>query len=186
MTISEISRQYGLTADTLRYYEKIGLLPRITRKSNGVRDYQPQDCRMIEFIKCMRSAGMPVEALVRYFALMKEGDKTDSIRRQMLVEQREVLLGKKQEIEETLKRLEYKISLYDRKLREEKTHGEEKESRTESGLGEEKKTGAESSSRAERKSEKEMKPGAGEKMGVRESLSSLKQSEIPGKDAQNL
>ena len=116
MTISEVSKEYKISADTLRYYEKAGLLPRISRKANGVRDYKPEDCQMIEFIKWMRSAGMPVDSLVKYFELMKQGDKTNHIRRQMLAEQRQVLLNKRQDIEETLKRLEYKIAFYDDKL----------------------------------------------------------------------
>ena len=60
MTISEVSEKYGLTAVTLRYYEKIGLIPPVTRNKSGVRDYQPEECGWVEFVKCMRSAGMPV------------------------------------------------------------------------------------------------------------------------------
>lgn len=119
MTISEVSEKYGLTADTLRYYERIGLLPRVARKANGVRDYQQEDCQMIGFIKCLRGAGMPVDLLIQYFGLVKQGDATTRQRLEMLKSQREVLLNKRQDLEETLTRLEYKISLYDQKLREE-------------------------------------------------------------------
>lgn len=73
MTISEVSEKYGLTADTLRYYERIGLLPRVARKANGVRDYRQEDCQMIGFIKCLRGAGMPVDLLIQYFGLVKQG-----------------------------------------------------------------------------------------------------------------
>lgn len=76
MTISEVSEKYGLTADTLRYYERIGLLPRVARKANGVRDYRQEDCQMIGFIKCLRGAGMPVDLLIQYFGLVKQGDAT--------------------------------------------------------------------------------------------------------------
>lgn len=119
MTISEVSEKYGLTADTLRYYERIGLLPRVARKANGVRDYRQEDCQMIGFIKCLRGAGMPVDLLIQYFGLVKQGDATTRQRLEMLKSQREVLLNKRQDLEETLTRLEYKISLYDQKLREE-------------------------------------------------------------------
>ena len=53
MTIAEVSEKYGLTADTLRYYERVGLLPPVPRTSGGIRDYGEKDCGWIEFIKCM-------------------------------------------------------------------------------------------------------------------------------------
>lgn len=124
MTISEVSAKYGLSADTLRYYEKIGLLPRVARKANGVRDYQQEDCQMIEFVKCLRSAGMPVEALIEYFALMKQGKATNRQRRQMLVTQQEVLKKKQKALEETLQRLESKIAFYDREIQTEEAEEE--------------------------------------------------------------
>ncbi len=118
MTISEVSEKYELSADTLRYYERIGLIPRVQRKANGVRNYSQEDCQLIEFIKCMRSAGMPVDSLVHYFALLRQGEETIEQRRQMLVNQQEILLKKRQELDETLKRLEYKISWYDKESRD--------------------------------------------------------------------
>ena len=126
MTISEVSKEYSISADTLRYYEKAGLLPKISRKASGVRDYKPEDCQKIEFIKWMRSAGMPVDSLVKYFELTKQGDETNDIRHQMLKEQRQVLLKKRQDLEETLKRLEYKIAFYDQKLSKGEKGPEEK------------------------------------------------------------
>ena len=66
MTIAEVSRAYGLTADTLRYYERVGLLPHVHRNQSGIRDYTEQDCGWVEFIKCMRGAGIQVEALIEY------------------------------------------------------------------------------------------------------------------------
>ena len=54
MTIAEVSKTFGLTADTLRYYERIGLIPPVKRSSSGIRDYDEKDCNWVEFIKCMR------------------------------------------------------------------------------------------------------------------------------------
>jgi len=71
MTIKEVSEKYGLSQDTLRYYEKIGLIPRISRNGSGVRDYTEEDCRWIEFIKCMRNAGVQIEALIEYVKLFR-------------------------------------------------------------------------------------------------------------------
>jgi len=61
MTITEVSKKYELSPDTLRYYERIGLLPSVNRNKGGIRDYTEEDCKWIEFIKCMRGAGLPIE-----------------------------------------------------------------------------------------------------------------------------
>jgi DNA-binding transcriptional MerR regulator len=76
MTIAEVSKKFGLSPDTLRYYERIGLIPRVNRNESGIRDYTEEDCKWIEFIKCMRSAGVQVETLVEYVTLLQQGDKT--------------------------------------------------------------------------------------------------------------
>lgn len=80
MTIAEVSKKYGLSADTLRYYERIGLIPGVRRKENGIRDYSESDCNWVEFIKCMRAAGIQVEALIEYVALFQQGDDTQEAR----------------------------------------------------------------------------------------------------------
>ena len=74
MTIAEASRKYGLTADTLRYYERIGLLPPVPRTKGGIRDYDEASCGWIELMKCMRSAGVQIEALIEYVALYRQGE----------------------------------------------------------------------------------------------------------------
>lgn len=112
MTISEVSKKYDLSQDTLRYYEKIGLLSNVPRNKSGIRNYDDRSCRQIEFIKCMRSAGMQIEALVKYMDLFKEGKKTVSTRKELLVEQRKILVSKQEEITKTIERLDYKIGLY--------------------------------------------------------------------------
>ena len=76
MRISEVSAQSGISSDTLRYYERIGLLPPINRKESGIRDYSELDLRRVEFIKCMRSAGLPIEVLIEYYGLVQQGDQT--------------------------------------------------------------------------------------------------------------
>lgn len=112
MTIAEVSKKYDLTQDTIRYYERIGLLPKIPRTKSGIRDFDEQSCKWVEFIKCMRSTGMPIEALIEYMTLFRQGKKTVGARKQLLMEQREVLLEKQKEIKNTLDRLDYKIKLY--------------------------------------------------------------------------
>ena len=66
MTIAEVSKKYDLTPDTLRYYERIGLLSGVPRNSNGIRNYDEVSCKRIEFIKCMRNAGVEIEILIEY------------------------------------------------------------------------------------------------------------------------
>ena len=64
MKIAEVSERYGLSADTLRYYERVGLIPPVNRNGSGMRDYNELDIRRVEFIKCMRGAGLPIEVLI--------------------------------------------------------------------------------------------------------------------------
>lgn len=116
MTIAEVSKQYGLSADTLRYYERIGLIPNVNRTAGGIRDYTEEDCNWVEFAKCMRSAGLSVEAIVEYVALFQQGDGTSAARRQILMEQREQLLARMTEMQRTLERLNYKIERYEQTI----------------------------------------------------------------------
>jgi len=116
MTIAEVSKKFGLSPDTLRYYERIGLIPRVNRNESGIRDYTEEDCKWIEFIKCMRSAGIQVETLVEYVTLLQQGDETVELRKQILVEQREKLLSRIEEMERALERLNFKIEEYETKL----------------------------------------------------------------------
>lgn len=113
MTIAEVCKKYDLTADTIRYYERIGLIPTIPRTKNGIRDFDEESCRWIEFIKCMRSAGMEIEILLEYVKLFKQGKDTVVARKELLEEQREKLLKKQKDINATIKRLNYKLELYD-------------------------------------------------------------------------
>ena len=105
MNIAEVSKKYDLTQDTLRYYERVGLLPRVNRTASGIRDYTEEDCRWVEFIKCMRQAGLPIEVLIEYVALYQKGDETIQARKQLLIEQREQLIERIREMNETLERL---------------------------------------------------------------------------------
>src|SRR5687767_4260512 len=113
MNIMEVSEQSGISSDTLRYYERIGLLPPVHRNESGIRDYNELDIRRVEFIKCMRSAGLPIEVLIEYVALVQQGDKTIETRKEILKEQRELLAAKMKEMQKTLNLLDYKIRVYE-------------------------------------------------------------------------
>lgn len=112
MTISQVAEIYDLTADTLRYYEKIGLIHPVKRNSSGIRDYDEGDCNWIGFIKCMRSAGLSIESLLEYVRLISLGDKTIEQRRILLLEQKKQLEEKMDKLKETMEILDKKIANY--------------------------------------------------------------------------
>jgi DNA-binding transcriptional MerR regulator len=109
----EVSEQYGISSDTLRYYERIGLIPPVNRNTSGIRDYNELDLRRVEFIKCMRSAGLPIEVLIEYVGLVQQGDKTIETRKEILVEQRDLLVARMNEMQKTLDILNHKIEVYE-------------------------------------------------------------------------
>ena len=114
MTIAEVSKKFELAQDTLRYYERIGLIPEVNRNKNGSRDYDEEDLKWIEFIKCMRNTGIPIEALIEYVMLLKQGNKTVDARKELLKEQRAKLLEKIEDMKKTLDRLDYKMERYEK------------------------------------------------------------------------
>jgi MerR family transcriptional regulator, aldehyde-responsive regulator len=118
MKIAEVSEKYGLSVDTLRYYERVGLIPPVHRNDGGIRDYDELDLRRVDFIKCMRGAGLPVEVLIEYMGLVQKGDKTIEARKEILGEQRELVAARLEEMQKTLDRLNYKIDVYEKALLE--------------------------------------------------------------------
>ena len=113
MTIKEVSEKYDISQDTLRYYERVGMIPPVNRTASGIRDYQEEDIRWVKLAKCMRSAGLPVETIIEYVKLTQDGDATIATRLQLLTDQRELLLEQKTKIDQTLEHLNYKISRYE-------------------------------------------------------------------------
>lgn len=113
MTISDVAQAHGITPDTLRYYERVGMIPPVTRTSGGIRDYTDEDVKWVELAICMRSAGLPVEVMIEYVKLFRQGDTTIGARLSLLTEQRERLLAQRKQIEDTLDRLNYKIARYE-------------------------------------------------------------------------
>lgn len=118
MTIAEVSEKYNITTDTLRYYERIGLLPPVNRTSGGIRNYSENDCNWVSFIICMRHAGIPVEVLIDYVNMFQQGDKTRKARKELLIEQRAQLQKNLVELQETIDHLDWKIKHYDNELKE--------------------------------------------------------------------
>ncbi|CAN7728105.1 MerR family transcriptional regulator [Paenibacillus sp. LjRoot153] len=116
MLIAEVSEKFELSQDTLRYYERIGLIPRVNRNKSGIRDYTEEDLRWVEFIKCMRGVGLPVETLIDYVRLYQQGDETLESRKELLVEQHKQLITRMADMQIVLERLEGKIDRYDQMI----------------------------------------------------------------------
>lgn len=116
LTIKEVSEKYDIPSETLRYYERVGVIPPVTRTAGGIRDYSDTDIQWVENAKCMRAAGLPIEVIIEYLRLFREGDSTIKARLDLLSEQREILLKQYKQLEETINRLDHKISKYQEAL----------------------------------------------------------------------
>ena len=113
MTIKEVSEKFKISQDTLRYYERIGLIPPVSRTASGIRNYQESDLGWVEHAVCMRSAGVPIEALIEYVSLFRQGDDTADARKALLIEQRSLLIKRMEDMQATLDRLDKKIEHYE-------------------------------------------------------------------------
>lgn len=117
MTIKEVCKQFDISADTLRYYERVGVIPKVKRTKGGIRDYSEEDISWVENSICMRSAGVPVEMLIEYVKLYQEGDNTLEARRDLLIEARVEVQNKIDQYVETLNKLNFKISRYEEAIK---------------------------------------------------------------------
>lgn len=113
MTIKEVSEKFGITADTLRYYERVGVIPPVTRTESGIRNYQESDLAWVKNAVCLRDAGVPVEMLIEYVKLTELGDQSYDSRRKLLAEAREEVLAARKKYDIALAKLNYKIAMYD-------------------------------------------------------------------------
>lgn len=111
MTIKEVSEKYNISPDTLRYYEKVGIIKTVTRK-NGIRQYGEKEIDNIEFVVCMRNSGISIDALVKYIKLFDKGDQTANERKQILIDERKKIKIKIDEMNKALDKLNYKIDVY--------------------------------------------------------------------------
>jgi len=117
MTITEVSERYDIPQNTLRYYERIGLLPRVNRNKSGIRDYTENDCAWIEFIKCLRNASIPIEVLIEYVELFNRGDdETVDARKDLLIEHRKAVIKRIEDMKRSLERIDYKIDVFEKRI----------------------------------------------------------------------
>ena len=112
MTIKEVSEKYDISADTIRYYERIGLLPPIPRKANGISDFDEMSCNWIEFVKCLRGAGVQIESNIDYIKLFHQ-EGTAEARKEILKEQRDRLQKQVDTMNLVIERLNKKVDRYE-------------------------------------------------------------------------
>lgn len=117
MTIKQVCKRYGLTQDTLRYYEKIGVIPPVHRSASGIRDYDEHDLGWVENAVCLRNAGVPVESIAEYVKLYQAGDETFAARRDLLSHVLADLTEQRSQLDAAIQKLTYKVSRYEAAVR---------------------------------------------------------------------
>lgn len=117
MTIKDVCEKFDITAETLRYYERVGVIPEVKRNSSGIREYSEEDLKWVKNAICLRKANVSIESIVEYVKLFKEGDNTIEARLNLLKETKEEILEDIKKYEEALERLDYKISRYEEALK---------------------------------------------------------------------
>jgi len=113
MNIREASESCQVTPETIRYYEKIGVIPVIARNVHGVRQFDEEALKWIIFVRQMRTAGLPIQALISYLSLFQQGDETIEQRKALLRAQILKTEQKMQEMQTALDRLRFKLDNYE-------------------------------------------------------------------------
>ncbi|PWW02403.1 DNA-binding transcriptional MerR regulator [Paenibacillus cellulosilyticus] len=113
MTIKEVTEMTGISAPTLRYYEKEGLLPYVKRNENRKRLYDEEDLSWISFVTALRATGMPIAQIQKYVSLFKEGDSTIAERKTMMLHHKKDIEKSIKELYFNLDKINYKLALYD-------------------------------------------------------------------------
>ena len=117
-TIQEVCKKTGLTAHTLRYYEKEKLLPNVSRSAGGFRQYSEEDVESLGMICCLKNTGMSLQEIARFMELSREGDQTLRERCELLKKHRENVLARMEEMERYLEKVTCKVNYFSQKLRD--------------------------------------------------------------------
>lgn len=112
-TVGEMTKLLGVTASTLRYYDKEGLLPFVERSSGGIRIFQDSDFEWLQVIGCMKKAGMSIRDIRQYVEMALQGDDTIALRLAMFQRQKQVLLAQMEQLQHTIDMVEYKCWFYE-------------------------------------------------------------------------
>ena len=112
-SMKDVKEKTGLSDDTLRFYEKDGILSEVKRLPNGRRQYGKQDLDWLKFVVCLRATGMPLKLIRQYRELMEQGDSTCVQRRELLLKQKETILQEIETLQKALDKINSKIGYYD-------------------------------------------------------------------------
>jgi len=112
-SIAQVAEKTHLTAHTLRYYEKEGLLPFVDRSDSGNRNFQDKDLEWLELISCLKNTGMSIKKIKEVISLYLEGDDTLDIRREIFICHREEVINQISELQKNLDKINCKINYYD-------------------------------------------------------------------------
>lgn len=112
MTVKDVCEEFGITADTLRYYEKVGAIPKVARTKGGIREYDAETIGWVRNAVCLRKAGVSVEAIAEYVRLFEMGDGTLKDRLELLIGERNGLKAQLDELTAAVELLDWKISRY--------------------------------------------------------------------------
>lgn len=119
MTIREVAAKTNMSTDTLRYYERIGLLPPVSRNAAGIRNYDEYFVNFINFIKKLKASGMSLEHIIDYIRLAEMGDATIQERKKLLAEARETLIEKINSLQLIAELADYQLRNYENLLQPE-------------------------------------------------------------------
>ena len=117
LTIAEAARATGVSAYTLRYYERAGLIDGVDRAASGHRRYDDADLAWIEVLQRLRATGMPIQRIRRYAELVREGEGNERDRLALLEEHRDAVKATLAQVRKHLTFIEKKIAIYEEKLR---------------------------------------------------------------------
>ena len=115
-TIQEVCEKTGLSAHTLRYYEKEGLLTDIGRSQGGFRQYSDENLEWLGLICCLKNTGMPLQEIAHFVRLAHEGDCTLEERVELLKEHREKIMERMDETQQYLDKITWKVNFFSEKL----------------------------------------------------------------------
>lgn len=117
-TIHDVSQKTGLTAHTLRYYEKEGLISGVERSRGGFRQYTDEDLEALSLICCLKNTGMPLQEIARFVSLTQEGEHTLAERVRMLERHRDHVIERMNEMKQYLDKVTWKLDFFSEKLRD--------------------------------------------------------------------
>jgi DNA-binding transcriptional MerR regulator len=113
-TINEVAEICNISPYTLRFYDKEGLLPFVSRNPSGNRQFSDTDLNVIKLICCLKNTGMQIKDIKRYIDLVMQGSETSAQRKQIMIEHRKTVLNQIEDLKKNLNIIDLKIALYDK------------------------------------------------------------------------